>query len=166
VANSLETQLIVDGPTRSIFKIVGVLDTSNLATTTIILPDDLSEMSRDPLVYASTLRINRIIFDVEDGLAVRVWWAGGTDTNALICSLSGRGAFPNVEFGGFTNNSAGSNGGIAISTSGWASQANLAFTLTFDLIKSTQPPLLASLTAPSLEFNAAANSQYLPVVTF
>lgn len=134
MANSLTTQLLVDGPKNAVIKIVGVLDTIDLASTVIVDPSVLEAMSIwQP---AAKVKINRIIYDIELPLELRLFW--DATTPVYITDLTGQGHQELKSFGGLINNAgAGVTGKITATTQGWSASAILSFNLILELIKTT-----------------------------
>ena len=126
MANSVVAQTLLDGDRNVVVKIVGVLDTSDLAATTYI---DVSA-----LVPACTgVRIDKIDYSISSQLAVYVLWDATTDDNALV--LAGSQRMKAKEFGGLTNpNSAGVTGDVQVKTTGWTSGIQ-TFTLILQCVK-------------------------------
>jgi len=133
MANVTSVQTLVDGPRHVVLKIDGVLDTSDLSSTLVIDPSTLSAMDING-VKASQLRIDRIIFDVEDLLDVQLFWDATTPVR--IWNLVGRGKIDARYYGGLQNNSGtGKTGKITMTTQGWVASATLSFTITLELVK-------------------------------
>lgn len=133
MANSTALQTIVDGPRNVVIKYEGVLDTSNLSSSTVVDPALLSDMDING-VKASQLRINKIVYDVEDGLALNLYW--DATTPVPIWNLVGRGKIDAWRFGGIPNNAgAGKTGKITADTQGWTSTTTLSFTIILELVK-------------------------------
>jgi hypothetical protein len=117
VANILDTQTIIDGDSRVVVKCVGLLDTSNLALTTIV---DVSALTP----ACGAVRIDKVDFSVSSQLVLRLWWDATTDDEILALVDSTTMDFSC--FGGLQNpRSTGWNGDIRIDTSGWASGTQL-----------------------------------------
>jgi hypothetical protein len=134
MANSVNTQLILDGPRHCVVKIDGVLDTSDLASMTIADPALLQGMDHSGLVKAKDLIVERINYSVEDGLECRLSWDATTPVR--IDNLTGRGLVKSERFGGIPNNSgAGRTGKVLLATEGWTTGKTLSFTLTIEFIK-------------------------------
>ena len=132
MANSVNTQIVLDGSRNCVIKVEGILDTSDLASTVIVDPSTLQGMDNTGTVKALDLIIERIQFSVEDLLECRLAWDATTPQR--IVELQGRGTEKYERFGGLTNNSgAGRTGKILLSTQGWA--GNLSFTLLLTLKK-------------------------------
>ena len=72
MANSTSIQILNDGPRNVVLKLDGILDTSDLSSTTVVDPALLSNMDING-VKASKLRINKIVYDVEDALDVELF---------------------------------------------------------------------------------------------
>ena len=125
MANSYTLQTLEDGPRNVVIKIDGILDTSDLGSTLVVDPSLLSDYDING-VKASQLRINRIVYDVEDLL----------DVQLRIWNLVGRGKVDAWRYGGINNNAgAGKTGKITMSTQGWSSGAVLSFTIILELVK-------------------------------
>lgn len=126
MANSLQTQIIQDGPRNATVKITGVLDTSDQALTTIILPSDFSPVP-------ATFRIYYLNYSISDQLELQLLWKATMDQ--VILPLAGRGRMNFEDFGGLTNNAgAGKTGGIELKTTGWTSGTQI-FSLVLELVK-------------------------------
>jgi len=132
MANSPTVQTLVDGPRNVVLKLDGLLDTSDLAYTVIVDPATLSDYNING-VKATLLRINKINFDVEDGLDVEMWWDAGTPVR--FADFVGRGKVDAWRYGGIVNNATNPTGKIAISTQGWTSGAILSYTIVLELVK-------------------------------
>lgn len=134
MANSVNIQTILDGPRNAVVKVEGILDTSDLATTTLVDPALLFGINYTGLVKAAKLRIASITYNVEDLLEVRLAWDATTDVR--IEQLTGRGRMCFAHFGGLVDNSdGGATGKILISTEGWSAGKILSFTVVLELLK-------------------------------
>lgn len=134
MANSVTTQILLDGPKNVNIKIEGVLDTSNVAYTALINPATLQGMDWTGAIKAQHLKIMRISYSIQDVLGVILWWDATTPVR--IESLEGRGDMKFRHVGGLVNNSAGGGtypGGIGISTELWA--ALCAFSVIIECVK-------------------------------
>jgi hypothetical protein len=135
MANVVNIQTIIDGPRHTIIKVSGILDTADLGNTTVADPALLVGVDNTGQLKAATFRIVGMNFDVEDGLAVNLYWDAATPV--LIDSLVGRGALPPSyqAYGGLTNNAAlpGKTGKIIMNTQGWA--GILSFNFIVELVK-------------------------------
>jgi len=126
MANSFTTQTLLDGPRNLVVKLVGILDTSNLASTLAV---DVSTFSGAP----SLVRIDGIDYSIADQLAVQLYWDATTDVP--IVNLAGREDVCYKEIGGLTNNGGtGVTGDILIQTTGWASGTQ-GFTIILSMVK-------------------------------
>jgi hypothetical protein len=133
MANSYTLQTLEDGPRNVVIKIDGVLDTSDLSSTLVVDPSLLSDYDING-VKASQLRINRIVYDVEDLLDVQLYWDASTPVR--IWNLVGRGKVDAWRYGGISNNAgAGKTGKITMTTQGWSIGAVLSFTIILELVK-------------------------------
>ena len=134
MANSVNTQVVLDGPRNCVVKVEGILDTSDLASQVIIDPATLLGTDNTGGLKALGLRIERITFSVEDFLECRLAWDATTPTR--IEELAGRGVAKFERFGGLTNNSgAGRTGKILLSTEGWTTGKTLSFSLILEMVK-------------------------------
>lgn len=134
MANSITTQLILDGPRNCILKVEGILDTSDLASQVILDPALVAGMDSTGAVKAQGFLIQRITYTVEDALECRLFWDATAPTR--IEALTGRGIAKFERFHGLPNNSgAGRTGKILLSTEGWSAAKILSFSLIIELIK-------------------------------
>ena len=127
MANSLTTQIIVNGARNAVVRVVGIIDTSDIAATTIV----------DPASYVpvpTEFRVDRVQYQVEDGISVRLDWDASTDV--YLGTFVDAGDADYRRFGGITNNaSTGKTGKIELSTEGWAASGVYAFTLVISMTK-------------------------------
>lgn len=134
MANSVTTQIIVDGPRNSVIKVVGILDTSDVSATAIVDPASLSYMDDTNQQRASQVRIDRIIYTVEEGLDVRLEW--DATSPVYIIDLVKAGHQELKDFGGYQNNAgAGKTGKILLATEGFTAGKVMEFTVTLHLVK-------------------------------
>jgi hypothetical protein len=135
MANSVQTQILEDGDRNVVVKLVGILDTSDVSLTTLLDPATLTSVNTSGLnsQKAQTLAIKKVLFDIEDGLAVNLYW--DADTDVPIWRFTGR-AMANAEFVGFLQNNAGTGktGKILYDTDGY-STGKLSFSLLIECIK-------------------------------
>jgi len=128
MANITAIQTLVDGPRNVVIKLTGILDTADIANTTLIDPATLSGLD-DYGTKGTRLVLDHIDFNVESALAVNLFW--DATTPILIASLTNSGeelCFKKV--GGLTNNAgAGINGKLLYATQGWSAAAILSFTV-------------------------------------
>lgn len=133
MANSVTTQILVDGPRNTVIKIDGILDTSDQAAMTIADPATLSVMDNANQQHATQLRIDRILYTVEEGLDVRLLWDATTPVSIINIVKAGHQELK--RFGGYQNNAgAGKTGKILLSTEGWGSGIK-EFTILLELVK-------------------------------
>lgn len=139
MANIVNIQTIIDGPRNTVIKIVGILDTSDLATTVLADPALLSGIDNTGAVKAQRLRVKNLLYNVEDGLAIYLNW--DATVPVLLEQMTGRGNLCFDHFGGLPNNAAapGNLGVITIATQGWAALSTLSFSLVIELIKQQNP---------------------------
>ena len=118
MANSTSIQLLEDGPRNVIVKFEGVLDTSDLASTTVLDPSTLSQIDYATNLNCTKLRIDNIIFEVEDALSVNLFWDATTPVR--IGEFVGRGYAKYFKMAPLQNNAgAGVTGKITATTQGW-----------------------------------------------
>ena len=133
MANVTSIQTLVDGPRNVVIKYDGILDTSDVSSTTLIDPASLSAIDVNNTL-PTKVRIDRVFFDVEDGLAVYLYWDATTPVR--IAELAGRGKMNACKYGGLTNNAgAGKTGKVLVATQGWSSGTTLSFTLILECVK-------------------------------
>ena len=134
MANATSVTILQDGPknTRVLFQ--GVLDTSDLGSTTVVDPALLSDLGPFTGMKAGALRIDKVDYDVEDLLEVRLFWDATTPVR--ISGLTGRGTIDNDRFKDWNNTKAsGWTGKITATTQGWVASAVLSFSITLTLTK-------------------------------
>lgn len=132
MANSLTTQVLVDGPRNVVIKVVGILDTSDLAATAIADPATLSAINPNGQL-ASQLRIDRIVYTVEEGLDVRLTWDATSPVYIIDLVKAGHQEFKRT--GGLVNSAgAGKTGKIMVATEGWTAGVH-EFSLVLELVK-------------------------------
>lgn len=134
MANVTSIQVLENGGTRYVVKVTGILDTSDVAITDLIDTTAAgfqpSNLGRE--TAPTTVAINRIEYDIEDSLAVNLYWDATADQ--LATSLVGRGK---LKFDPPMNNNAGAGktGKLQYSTQGWVASAILSFNVTVYCIK-------------------------------
>jgi hypothetical protein len=135
MANVTSIQILEDGDRNVVAKLIGKLDTSNVSSTTLLDPATLTSVNTSGLnpQKASTLAIESVIFDIEDGLTVNLYWDATTPVPAWY--FSGRDKM-NVEFTAFLQNpkAAGYTGKILYDTSGWTTGTK-SFSMVIQCIK-------------------------------
>ena len=134
MANSVNTQIILDGPRNAIVKIDGILDSSDYAATAVVTTSTMWGWDTSGLLRSAKVRIYKIHYSIEDTLEVRLYWDATTPQRIL--ELTGRGHMDFRDFSGLTNNAvAGVTGNILLATEGWATGKILSFTVVLELIK-------------------------------
>lgn len=131
MANSFTTQILHEGARNVVIKLVGILDTSDLALTTAV---DVSTLTCDGTRGApSQVRIDTLEYDVSDQLNVQLLWDATTDV--VAAALAGRGENYGKKFSGLQNNAGtGKTGDILIRTTGWAAGVQ-TFTIVLEMVK-------------------------------
>lgn len=115
--SSLITNTFVDGQRNTVMKHDIVCDDSDLTLQLLI---DTTTLSEEPMGYAySRVRLDHIEYDVEDGLAIYLYWEGQLN-NAVLWRLAGRGRVPADQFGGLQNTAVDPTGNILVKTQGWS----------------------------------------------
>jgi hypothetical protein len=136
MANVTSIQTLIDSERNVVIKLDGFLDTSDVSSTTLLDPATLVSVNATGLnsQKASTLAISKVIYDVEDGLAVDLYWDATTPVS--IWHFTGRGKIDARHFGNLQNTKAsGYTGKILYDTQGWSAGAKLSFTLIVECIK-------------------------------
>ena len=134
MANVTTIQTLVDGQKNVVIKVDGLLDTSDVALATLLDPATLSAVLENGQ-KATKLRIDKIVYDVEDTLAVNLFWDATADVS--IWHLVGRGKLEfDKKYGGLQNNAgAGITGKILYSTQGWLAAGLLSYSFTLECTK-------------------------------
>jgi hypothetical protein len=133
MASELKVQKINDGFRDTTIKIDGFVNNVDLTTQTVL---DLSLLDQVDGFgnKASTMRVTRINFDIEDALQVNLDWGGSSNDNLWRCT--GRGEIKGKGFGGFPNSATAPNGKILLSTEGGSTATtNLSFTIVLEVVK-------------------------------
>lgn len=130
MANTVTTQTIIDGPRNVVIKVTGVLDTSDLALTTIVDPALFSTILGQ--TAATQVRLYHIDYSITDQIELRLQWQG--TPNAEMMPLAGRGRMSFVDFGGLTDNATAATGRIQLFSTGWTSGIQV-FTLILEMVK-------------------------------
>lgn len=125
MANLVNTQVLIDGKRNTIIKITGVLDTGNVASTTIIDPANFSGLP-------TGFRINRVDYSISDPLEVRLQWDAPVPLDIL--PMAGRGKMTFYRFGGVTNNATTPTGKINLLTTGYSAGV-LIFSVVLEMVK-------------------------------
>ncbi len=134
MANVSSVQVIEDGPRNAVVKVEGILDTSDLSPFTIADPATMWGMDNTGGVKYAKLAIQELLYNVEDGLELRLAWDATAPVR--IEQLTGRGKMCFRSFGGLPNNAgAGVTGKILLATEGWKAAAIYSFSLVLTLRK-------------------------------
>ena len=122
MANSTTIQILEDGAAHTVIKLEGVLDTSDVSSTVVV--DPAAQSSVDPTgsnyLKATKYKLDKIIHNIEDGLAVNLFWDATTPVR--IEELTGRAKVDYRDFGGLQNNAGatGFTGKVIYTTEGWS----------------------------------------------
>lgn len=134
MANSVNTQLILDGPRNVVVKVEGILDTSDQASMTLVDPALLGYMDSQNQIKAKHLRLYTLHHNIEDGLEVRLAWDATAPVR--IEQLTGRGKQCFRHFEGLPDPvAAGSTGKVLLSTEGWSAGKILSFSVVAEFVK-------------------------------
>ena len=135
MANVTSIQILEDGDRNVVAKLTGKLDTSNVSLSTLLDPATLASVNASGLnpQKATSLAIESVTFDIQDGLVVGLYW--DADTDVPIWYFSGRDKM-NMEFTTFLQNNAGTGktGKILFDTAGYTS-GTMYFTMVVQCIK-------------------------------
>lgn len=137
MANVVTIQTIIDGPRNAVVKITGVLDTSDVAAVQVAIPANMMHMFQS--VPFPLLKLNYIDYSIGANLEIILSWglAAASGPGAAILPIAGRGRMGFDDFGGLTNNQAGSDGSIWLQTTGWAATPDAVnvFSVVLELVK-------------------------------
>lgn len=126
-------QILNDGYRNTTIKVDGYLNAADLSGVTVIDPSTLSQMDGQGTI-PDRVRVNRINFDVQDGIQVDLLWAGATPGS--LWKLTGRGEIKAKPFGGITNSAITPTGVITVTTiGGAATTTNTSYTIVLELVK-------------------------------
>lgn len=139
MANIFQTQTINDGHRNLVLKTTGFMDSANQPYTILVDPATLNTIVVQGTQHSTKLRLHKVDFIVQDGLAVTLYWdVDGTQANAgQIAIFEGRGIQDYFDFGSIPNQTIGANGKVGISTLGWNTGLVLTYTLILYFIKAT-----------------------------
>jgi hypothetical protein len=135
MANSVQIQTLVDSERNLVVKLVGLLDTSNVSLATLIDPALVAAVNASGLnsQQPTKVAIKKVTYDVEDGLAVNLYWDATADVP--IWRFVGRGFVMGEHIGFLQNNAgAGVTGKVLYDTDGYSS-GSLSFSLLIECIK-------------------------------
>lgn len=118
MANVVQTQILIDGPVNTVFKMTGQLDTVTVSPalesyTVKLNPATFTTSYKRPVTW----RLDHVDYSISDGIEAQLFW--DATTPVVIMPLSGRGRMSFWNFGGLQNNATnpGFTGGIALSVS-------------------------------------------------
>lgn len=128
MANTFTKVIMVDGARNAVLNCNGYADTSDFSSTDVAVPANYTPTP-------TTFRVDRIQYQVEAGITVRLWW--DATTPVLFATLSGSGGNDFRRVGGLQNTAGatGYTGKITFTTEGWASSAIDNFTFTLEMVK-------------------------------
>ena len=135
MANSVQIQTLVDSERNLVVKLVGILDTSNVSLATLIDPALVAAVNASGLnsQQPTKVAIKKVTYDIEDGLAVNLYWDATADVP--IWRFVGRGFVMGEHIGFLQNNAgAGVTGKVLYDTDGYSS-GSLSFSLLIECIK-------------------------------
>jgi len=133
MANVAETQILLDGPRNAVIKLTATLDTADETAVEKVDPATLSNINSNG-EKANRVVIDRIEYDVEDGLTVSLLWDATADKDIVHMERPGSLCF--ADFGGLSNNAgAGVTGKILLTTQGWSTGQVLSYTIVLYLKK-------------------------------
>jgi hypothetical protein len=114
--------------------------TGTAGAIVLIDPALLSPVS-NPNTLATKVRIDKVIYDVEDLLSVNLFWEA--TTNVRIWQFVGRGKLElEKRLSGLQNNAGtGITGKIVLTTQGWSASALLSFSFIIETTKQFAPPV-------------------------
>jgi hypothetical protein len=133
MAKSITVQILNDGYRNTTVKISGFVNAEDYTNQSIVDAATLSQVNAEGS-KASSLRVTRINYDIEDALQVDLIWGGGTP--ATLWHSTGRGEMEGRDFGGITNNATTPNQTILLTTSGGGvATTNLSFSIILEIVK-------------------------------
>ena len=131
MANSTTVQILEEGPRNAVIKVTGVLDTSDVAVTTLLAMATIDQTNTGKTPTA--VRIDDIDYSISGQLTVGLDWHATTNVTAV--TLAGSQRMLTERYGGIQNNAgSGKDGAIDIWTKGYASGTQ-TFTLIIKLVK-------------------------------
>lgn len=134
MANAVTLQTVIDGPRNLVIKATGILDTSDLVPTLVVLPSTTFRVTGPNGNLPPRVRLNHIDYSIVNNLEVITSWGNAGGPITPILPLAGRGRMSFDDIKGLPNNAVGTDGSIWISTNGWVAGTEV-FSLVFELIK-------------------------------
>ncbi len=126
------TSITVNNVAKATNAAAAITITGTVGAVVLVDPAQLSAI--DQFRSCANVRIDRLIYTVEEGLAVTLWWEATANTRIIDLFKAGRQELHN--FGGIVNNAgAGKTGKLLLTTEGWTAGKLLEFTVTIELVK-------------------------------
>jgi hypothetical protein len=126
MANTVTSQILIDGDRNLVMLFTGLLDTSNESR---VIKVDVSGLVPAP----TKVRVDRIEYAISGGLIVILDWDASTPVR--FAALSGQGEVEACKFGGLQNSAgAGVTGDIFLTTAGYTSGI-VAYNVLIEMVK-------------------------------
>lgn len=134
------TSITVNNAATATNAAAAITITGTAGAVVLLDPAQLSAVANSGQL-ASKLRIDKVVYDVEDLLAVNLFWEA--TTNVRIWQLVGRGKIEaDKKWGGIQNNAGtGVTGKIVLTTQGWSTSALLSFSMIIECTKQFSAPM-------------------------
>lgn len=135
MANSLEQQIVSEGPRNVVVKLTGILDTSDITQLPAININSFTTNEPRTMGVLSGFRVDSVEWSMSKDLEVQLFW----DSNApqQILPLAGRGEMCATHYGGLQPNQtrSGYSGNINLITNGYVGGTVQNFSIILELIK-------------------------------
>src|SRR5690349_15987717 len=133
MANSVERQIVEEGPRNAVVKVTGVLDTSDINLVSFIKKSDFSNNDRG--MNLSGFRLDAVLYSIGQVLDIALYW--NSNSPQQIVPLARAGKIDATGDGGFIPDSgrSGYDGSINIKSTGFPAGTVQNFTLLLRLVK-------------------------------
>jgi hypothetical protein len=121
MANSLTTQILLDGWRNAVVKLTGVLDTMDANEQSVIAPSMFS--NNETISVLTGFRVDRLTYVIGQGIEIQLQWNGSSQDQTIV-AIAGRGVTDNHHYGGWQPNQTlpGYDGSINLVTTGYGLQ--------------------------------------------
>lgn len=135
MANSLEQQIVSEGPRNVIVKLTGILDTSDITQLPAINISSFTTNEPRTMGVLSGFRVDSVEWSMSKDLEVQLFW--DSNTPQQILPLAGRGEICATKYGGLCpdQTKSGYSGNINLVTNGYVGGSVQNFSIVLELVK-------------------------------
>jgi hypothetical protein len=133
MANSLDIQVLEEGPRNIVVKLTGVLDTSDAQELPAVTMKNFRD--NEPCANLTGLRVDLIEYSIGQGIEIQLAW--NSNSPQQITPIAGRGRIVATNYGGFVPDKtrSGYDGNINLTTTGYQAGTVQNFSVILELIK-------------------------------